>query len=1055
MGSHPNRRAGALTFALVLVLVLGLAVPQAALGSRAQGERPQPVAAPEGPPAEPRDLEALARQAQRSTVYLPQVVAPPLPRVALASLLPAESQQLPGGVYLVDSLYIPAGVTVTATGPVSFVISRTATVSGTLASDCFDISIAAQGAVAVGGVIDNRCGSATGDGGDLTLETASGNIRVGDPSNPELVNIQTDGQVQISNDTGAPSWQYEVLPNQRSAAPLAPVCSARAEAVVSSASADAPALVQFAGQAADPDGGAVSYAWDFGDGAASSEPNPAHEYAGWGVYTASLTVTDDDGQSCTATLSLALDDAGTNAPAGPGVWGAPVTLVQGEGGPVIFSALADDPQGEEVSYLWDFGDGNSSVEVDPDHTYAAPGRYSYTLTATDTSGNSAVSSGAVYVYDATAQTEQVRSIQPHGRAAERPDGQFIVIGNTLILGGGFNAGGAAAAGRNGKNFFVTWNGNVILQAGFAARAQDGGVGNNAVAFGRAAGQRGGNGGSVLFSVLGSLVINAGATLTSGKGGKGGSATALAVAPGQATALGGRGGNGGNIFLAAGGGIAILGALTATFGDGGAGGLAEAFGWGGAGWACPNGQAGASASATGGAGGGTAAPVLGAFGLVLGMNNVRIDGGLAGKGGDADAIGGKGQDMACVGHTAGGRGGAATAVAGKGGSSARFIMPIFGAVGAGSFRGGDSGTATALAGAGGAATGNGAAPGGAADATGGAGGAATATGPDGGRGRTNGNAGDANATGGAGGGATATGANGGVGAAGGAADAAGGKGGGANARAGRAGAGAVNGTAVSTGGAGGAAGATGGAGGNGNCLVALDGGAGGAATASGGDGGAAKSVGPGIVQDGGPGGIAFVLGGNGGNGASCCLVGGDGGVGGDASALGGAGGPPNGLPGLPFGFAGNGGNGGNGLFPGAGGAGGFGFNADHGLPGNPGAPRLNAKGRDGALEDKASCEEPTVTPITATPVTGTPVTVTPVTATPVTPTPITVTATVTATKTPVTTTPVTATPVTATPLTTTPVTATPLTTTPVTATPVTAVATVRPVPPPAALDGGGD
>ncbi len=36
-----------------------------------------------------------------------------------------------------------------------------------------------------------------------------------------------------------------------------------------------------------------------------------------------------------------------------------------------------------VSYLWDFGDGNMSVEENPEHTYAADGDYTVTLTATD------------------------------------------------------------------------------------------------------------------------------------------------------------------------------------------------------------------------------------------------------------------------------------------------------------------------------------------------------------------------------------------------------------------------------------------------------------------------------------------------------------------------------------------------------------------------------------------------------------------------------------------------------------------------------------------------
>ena len=53
----------------------------------------------------------------------------------------------------------------------------------------------------------------------------------------------------------------------------------------------------------DPDGTINSYAWSFGDGATSTEPNPSHTYAVAGTYTATLTVTDNNGAT-TAARSL-------------------------------------------------------------------------------------------------------------------------------------------------------------------------------------------------------------------------------------------------------------------------------------------------------------------------------------------------------------------------------------------------------------------------------------------------------------------------------------------------------------------------------------------------------------------------------------------------------------------------------------------------------------------------------------------------------------------------------------------------------------------------------
>lgn len=51
--------------------------------------------------------------------------------------------------------------------------------------------------------------------------------------------------------------------------------------------------VSFSGAASsDPDGNALSYAWDFGDGTAGAGATPSHTYAAAGAYTATLTVSD-------------------------------------------------------------------------------------------------------------------------------------------------------------------------------------------------------------------------------------------------------------------------------------------------------------------------------------------------------------------------------------------------------------------------------------------------------------------------------------------------------------------------------------------------------------------------------------------------------------------------------------------------------------------------------------------------------------------------------------------------------------------------------------------
>lgn len=96
--------------------------------------------------------------------------------------------------------------------------------------------------------------------------------------------------------------------------------------------------------------GATSYAWDFGDGATSTEMSPVHTYAAEGIYTISLTATNTNGSSSTSTVAFVtatlIDDAKLQGGAwkvrvddlgvfvGPGLgsnawWHVPVAYFQG------------------------------------------------------------------------------------------------------------------------------------------------------------------------------------------------------------------------------------------------------------------------------------------------------------------------------------------------------------------------------------------------------------------------------------------------------------------------------------------------------------------------------------------------------------------------------------------------------------------------------------------------------------------------------------------------------------------------------------------------------
>jgi PKD repeat protein len=70
-------------------------------------------------------------------------------------------------------------------------------------------------------------------------------------------------------------------------------------------SGDVPLTVQFSSDgSSDADGIITAYAWDFGDGSTSSEANPSHTYTIAGTYEAILVVSDDNGETGSASVSI-------------------------------------------------------------------------------------------------------------------------------------------------------------------------------------------------------------------------------------------------------------------------------------------------------------------------------------------------------------------------------------------------------------------------------------------------------------------------------------------------------------------------------------------------------------------------------------------------------------------------------------------------------------------------------------------------------------------------------------------------------------------------------
>ncbi len=91
--------------------------------------------------------------------------------------------------------------------------------------------------------------------------------------------------------------------------PPPPVPAPTVSATGSPLSGVAPLAVDFSASASSVNGAIVSWAWDFGDGNASTEQNPSHTYVSASAFTAELTVTDSVGASAMATVAVTVSAA--------------------------------------------------------------------------------------------------------------------------------------------------------------------------------------------------------------------------------------------------------------------------------------------------------------------------------------------------------------------------------------------------------------------------------------------------------------------------------------------------------------------------------------------------------------------------------------------------------------------------------------------------------------------------------------------------------------------------------------------------------------------------
>ena len=123
----------------------------------------------------------------------------------------------------------------------------------------------------------------------------------------------------------------------------------------------------------------TTYAWDFGDGTTSNWQTPHHTYTSFGNYNVLLIVTNAQGCQDTIikTNYISIQKPIASITNAPDSGCAPFTKTFHSSVNTVDSV---------VGYSWDFGDGTTSTDATPVHTYTNAGVYPVSLVITTVSG---------------------------------------------------------------------------------------------------------------------------------------------------------------------------------------------------------------------------------------------------------------------------------------------------------------------------------------------------------------------------------------------------------------------------------------------------------------------------------------------------------------------------------------------------------------------------------------------------------------------------------------------------------------------------------------------
>lgn len=153
-----------------------------------------------------------------------------------------------------------------------------------------------------------------------------------------------------------------------------------------------PLETKFTDESTTSAGTIAKWQWDFGDGFNSEEQNPTHTYTDQGNYNVSLRIVSSEGCKASVTIPSFIK---IDTQIVPKFQASKVDFCKA---PATISFTNSTVGNGNNTYVWDFGDGNTSTEKSPTHTYTQQGIFTVKLSVTNNSGCTIATTKKDYIH---------------------------------------------------------------------------------------------------------------------------------------------------------------------------------------------------------------------------------------------------------------------------------------------------------------------------------------------------------------------------------------------------------------------------------------------------------------------------------------------------------------------------------------------------------------------------------------------------------------------------------------------------------------------------------